>query len=346
MKIQLKNVFLIACISLIQHHYAQSLNSNKNTPVALHGKLNVIGNKIVDQYNSAVSFAGTSFPQSNTGLDGEKFYNADIVSYLKKDWKVSIIRATMGIENNGGYLSDSNNKNRVKTIVEAAIAEGIYVIIDWHSDQAKSHEKEAIKFFKEMAKLYGKHPNIIYEIYNEPIQSSWSNDIKPYAEALISEIRAIDLDNLIIVGTPNHSQDVDVVSKNPITSNSNIVYSLHFHANNHSNDLRIKAKTALKNGIALMVTEWGTASANGNGTVNYDSINKWMDFLEENHISHLNWSVNNKNETVSIAQPNTSEKGNWTDTDLTESGTYVQSIIRTWDKYENNNTKYSLKNTK
>ena len=37
-----------------------------------------------------------------------------------------------------------------------------------------------------MAKKYGKHPNIIYEIYNEPLVVSWDDVIKPYAENVIA----------------------------------------------------------------------------------------------------------------------------------------------------------------
>ena len=43
-------------------------------------------------------------------------------------------------------------------------------------------------------------PNIIYEIYNEPLDISWSETVKPYAISVITAIREIDPDNLIVVG--------------------------------------------------------------------------------------------------------------------------------------------------
>lgn len=52
----------------------------------------------------------------------------------------------------------------------------------------------------------------------------------------------------------------------------------------------------------------------------------------KNNISHLNWSVNDKNEGASIIKPNVSEKGNWSDIDLTESGKKVKTIIKHWNK--------------
>lgn len=316
---------IFACISLLN-----SQNNCNSKPVDTHGKLKVIGNKIVNQKNEPVSFAGNSLFWSNTGWGAEKFYNKNVVSWLKKDWNTTIVRAAMGVEDNGGYLTDPvGNKQRVKNIVDAAIKEGLYVIIDWHSHNAEKYEQQAIEFFKEMATLYGKHPNVIYEIYNEPIHTPWST-IKSYAEKVISAIRTIDSSNLIIVGTSTWSQDVDAASQNPITMSENIAYTLHFYAATHKESLRQKAKTALNNGIALMVTEWGTVSANGNGNVDNISTDEWMKFLAENKISHLNWSTHDKNEGASIVKPGASSNGNWSSNDLTNSGKKVKNIIKNW----------------
>lgn len=52
----------------------------------------------------------------------------------------------MGVDQ-GGYLTDqATNEKMVETVVDAAIAEGIYVIIDWHADE--KHQAEAVAFFE------------------------------------------------------------------------------------------------------------------------------------------------------------------------------------------------------
>lgn len=291
--------------------------------------LTVSGNQILSGGN-VKSFAGNSFFWSNTGWGQEKMYNASVVKWLKDDWKSTIVRAALGADESGSYLEDpEGNVARVYTIVDAAIANDMYVIIDFHSHHAEDKKSEAIAFFQQMANKYGSYNNVIYEIYNEPLQISWSNVIKPYAEDVISAIRSIDSDNLIIVGTPTWSQDVDVASQDPIAG-TNIAYTLHFYAGTHGQYLRDKALTAMNNGIALMVTEWGTVDASGDGAVAEVSSNEWMAFLKDHNLTHLNWAVSDKDEGASIIIPGASPYGNWVASDLTSSGTYVKSVVSNW----------------
>ena len=297
------------------------------TLVQKHGLLQVNGNRIVDKDNEPVCFAGNSFFWSNDNWGGERFYRSEVVSWLKLDWKTTVVRAAMGVEDPGGYLDNNvSNKNRVITIVDAAIDEGLYVIIDWHSHHAEDNTNEAVSFFEEMADLYGEYDNVIYEIYNEPLDVSWSATIKPYADSVISAIRAIDPDNLIVVGTPEWSQRVDLAAADPITNYSNIAYTLHFYTIYHQQWLRDRASAALDDGIALFITEWGSI-----GYSQVDSeANEWMTWCFENKISHCNWAVNDKEEEWSILVPGASTSGGWDDDDLTDAGKLAKNIIKNW----------------
>jgi endoglucanase len=283
--------------------------------------LTVVGNQILSG-GVNTSFAGPSLFWSSNGWGGEDYYTADIVAKSKNEWGATIIRAAMGADEGGGYGEDpQGNMNKVTTVVDAAIDNDMYVIVDWHSHHAHQNPAAAIGFFEQIAQKYGQYDNVIYEIYNEPLGISWSHDIKPYAEQVIDAIRKIDPDNLIIVGTPNWSQDVDQASFDPI-QRSNIAYTLHFYAATHKEGLRAKAQTALNNGIALMATEWGTVEASGDGGVDHGSTDAWMEFLKKNNISHTAWSVNDKAEGASMFHPGT--------TNLTESGSKVVDIIKGW----------------
>jgi endoglucanase len=313
-----------------EKNYSITLTArNYASIVEKHGLLKTDGNQIVNKDGDPVSLAGNSFFWSNNSWGGEKYYTAPVVSWLAFDWETTIVRAAMGVDESGGYLSDKEaNINRVKTIVDAAIDQGVYVIIDWHSHHAEDYEDDAIDFFKQMATLYGEYDNVIYEIYNEPLNISWSDKLKPYAENVIAAIRDIDADNMIVVGTPEWSQRVDLAAADPITSSTNIAYTLHFYTVNHKQWLRDRATAALSSGIALFITEWGSI-----GYTQVDpETNLWMDWCRTNKISHCNWSVNDKVEEWSILSQGANTAGNWTDGEITQAGQLSRNITRSWQE--------------
>lgn len=293
------------------------------------------GNKLLFNGQQG-SISGNSLFWSNNGWGGEKYYSAGTVNWLKSDWNAGLVRAAMGVEESGGYLQDrAGNKNKVKTVVDAAIAKDMYVIIDWHTHHAENYRQDAIDFFREMAQTYGNKNHVIYEIYNEPLGVSWSGVIKPYATEVIKAIRAVDPDNLIIVGTPNWSQDVDAAANDPITGYSNIAYTLHFYANGHRQGLRDRASYALSRGLPLFVTEWGSVEPSGNGAVDYSETAAWVGFMKANHISNANWSINDKAEGASALTGGASGNGGWANNQLTASGANAKDIIRNWPPLAN-----------
>ena len=322
--------------------------SKTPAPPTGSGSDNIVGTPPITTQGNQVLFggqhgsiAGMSMFWSSFVADGGKFYTSAVVQTLKNDWKAKLVRAAMGVEGPTGYLSDpTSNLNRVKTVVDAAIANDMYVIIDWHTHNAEDFQPQAITFFQDMARTYGNTNNVIYEIYNEPdcptgtAMCGWDNktswaEIKDYAQEVIAAIRAIDSDNLIIVGTPFYSQFVDEASESPI-NDVNVAYTLHFYAASHKGQERNRAITALKNGIPLFVTEWGTVSASGDGAMDVAESNTWMQFLYDNNISHANWSISDKAEGASILKPGSNGQDGWTDSDLTQSGLYVKSQVIDW----------------
>ncbi len=296
------------------------------TVVEEHGALAVRGSAIVGSHGKPVSLAGPSFFWSQ--WQGH-FWNEACVGWLVRDWNASVIRAAMGVEA-GGYLKNPERERaKVERLVDAALKHGVYVIIDWHDHHATRHAAESVAFFSAMARKYGDRPNVIYEIYNEPLEDSWSKDIKPYAEKVIAAIRAEDPDNLIIVGTPRWSQNVDDAAKDPLQA-TNIAYALHFYAGTHKASLRAKAQAALDKGLALFVSEWGSCNANGDGAIDHQSTREWFDFIRQHHLSHCVWAVSDKREAASLVVPRAPRKGGWRDEHLTESGRLARSLIREW----------------
>lgn len=320
-------IYLVKILILFLFVLQLTIGNEEKSVVEKNGFLKVAGNKIVNESNEIVVLRGMSLFWSQWM---GQYYNPSCVKWLKEDWKCTVVRAAMGIEH-GGYLENpETEKSKVRAVIDACIAEGIYVIVDWHDHYAHLHQEEAIKFFKEIAEEYKDYPNIIYEIYNEPKQISWIDTVKPYSEAVIKEIRKIDSKNLILVGSPTWSQDVDVAVSNPITA-ENIAYSLHFYAATHKQYLRGKAQIALDKGYALFVSEFGTVEATGDGILDYGETEAWMNFMEENKISWCNWSIADKAESSAALLPGGSGAGNWKESELTESGKLIRSKLHSYN---------------
>lgn len=296
------------------------------TPVECHGALARKGNRIVDKHGSNVQLKGMSMFWSNWA---GAFWNGQVVKYLAADWHIGIIRCAMGVVTNGapvdgGYLSDpEGNKAKVSAVVDAAIEAGIYVLIDWHVE-GRCDAGQAAPFFSQMAQKYGHLPNIIWETCNEPKEWPWNSGLKAYHEQVIPSIREHS-SNLIVCGTNTWSQDVDDASRNQL-ADPNVAYTLHFYSSMHKQGNRDKASTAMSNGAAIFVTEWGTEQ---DGEGNFDETNRWLDFLKQNSISCANWGVYDKDsEAWAIVSQGSPPTGGWTDGQLSNSGRFVRAYIR------------------
>jgi endoglucanase len=295
------------------------------SPVAVHGQLQVSGNTLLDASGNPVQLRGLSsmwLSWENRPF-GEK---KSSLEFMRDSWKVSVVRAAMGTEQSGGYLAGGQAAmlDKVETIVKNAISTGVYVLVDWHTERAVDQQEEAIAFFTAMAKKYGGFPNVIWEPYNEPNGFTW-DEIKPYHEAIVDAIRPHDPDNIIVMGTPHWSQDVDIASLDPVSPASgatNLMYTLHFYSCTHKQPFRDKATTALGNGIALFVTEFGATPADGGTPPNSnmvcrDETNAWFDFMAQNNISGVAWKFDQCQDASCILGPGSATNGPWPDSMLT-----------------------------
>jgi endoglucanase len=320
----MKKMFNRMCILVVLTLCVQEPVLAQKDVVSRYGHLSVSGSYMVSQYKDTVQLRGMSLFWSQWM---PQYYNSETVAWLQNDWKCTVIRAAMGVEEDGGYASNpSIEQEKIFAVVDAAIELGIYVIIDYHSHQAHKNPEMAKKFFAAMAKKYGKYPNVLYEIYNEPLQdASWTDHIKPYAEQVVGAIRAYDPDNIIIVGTRQWSQMVTEAAANPIKE-TNIMYTLHFYAVSHGQYLRDEAEKAMSMGIALFVTEFGDCDYSGNGEIGYPQTEEWFAFMDKYKLSWCNWSVSDKNETASILKSRAG-LSNWEEYMITPSGKYIQQEL-------------------
>lgn len=309
------------------------------TPVGTHGRLSVKGTNLVDAKGKKFQLRGISTHGINWDV-GAPYVNKEAFRTLRDDWGANAVRLAMYTSEYNGYCSGGDKtalKKKIYAGVKYATDLGMYVVIDWHilSDgNPKSHQKDAIAFFNTMSKKYKNQKNVIYEICNEPNGCSWST-IKSYAEQVIKTIRKNDKNAIIIVGTPTWSQlgsdgTHNEVANSPIKGYKNIMYSLHFYANesSHNKYLPNKLSYARKKGLAVIVSEFGMSSASGNGGISKSSTGTWLSRLDKANVSYFCWSLSNKKESCSLLSSTTKKRSKWSTKELSEAGKYIRSKYR------------------
>lgn len=307
----------LACLTFVSPALAQP------NFVATHGRLNVKGTHIVDQSGNPITLHGMSL--YCWADQGKNFFNPDAIKHFAQDWKCTVIR--IAVLPRDYQRNPTNEINRVKTVMDACIANGIYAIIDWHSMQgAQNSLADSKTFFTALASQYGKTPNIMYEPWNEPVQELWTV-IKAYHEAVITEIRKLDPAGIVICGSRNWDQQCAEASQNPITISTNIAYSIHFYSATHRQKLRNNGAQAMTNGIALFATEYGTSAASGGGAYDEAETKLWWTWLDANNIGSCNWSAAALGETSAAFKPGASFTGPWTDDMLKPSGLFVRNYL-------------------
>ena len=293
--------------------------------------LKVVGTDLTDEDGGKVQLKGIS---SHALALYPQYVNEDSLRTLRDEWHANVFRLAMYTMEDGGYCNGGDQKKleaSIDTAVKACQKLNMYVIIDWHilSDgNPLTHEKEAEAFFEKMSKKYAGIPNVIYEICNEPNNSDWKTQIKPYADDIIPIIRKNDKNVVILVGTNTWSQDVDQVATDPLKYD-NIMYSLHFYAGTHKEQLRLKAVNAIKAGTPVFISECSICTADGNGAADTESGNDWMDLIYKYNLSYIEWNLSNKAESSAMLKPSCTKTSGYTDDDLTEIGKWYKDVMST-----------------
>lgn len=296
-----------------------------------NGKLQLVGTQLCNKNGEAVQLKGPS----TLGLVWYPEYINREAFRTVRDWGANLIRLAMYTMEEDGYLSGGDRaftKELIDKGVKYATELGMYVIIDWHilSDgNPQTHKEEAKAFFEEMSDKYKGYDNVLYEICNEPNGEdvSWSV-VKSYAEEIIPIIRKNCPDSIILVGTPVWSQRVDDASDNPLKDCGPVMYSVHYYAATHKQELRDRVTYALSKNAPVFLDEYSICDASGDGEINEEEALKWEKLADDNMLSYAQWNLSNRAESSAMVKSECVKVSDWEDEDLTYTGKWMKRRLQ------------------
>lgn len=315
------------------------LEKKKEFVVSKYGDLRIKDGYVADASGKKVSLMGPSLYWS---CIEPLWWSRETVKYLVDKYNIQIIRLPVAIapgEYGWGrtslqyspntwnedcyYYRPDYTKKLVDEVVEAAIENDIYVIIDFHEHYAEDWTYIACEFFSYFAKKWGNYPNVLYEIYNEPVCDKGT--VINYAKQVIPTIRAIDSDNIIIVGSPNYSREPHTVT-DAGQGQSNIAYSWHGYVTyNHQSDWDSSEASSWNTSVPVIVTEWGVGNNKDDGGL--------LNSFKERGVINCFWSMSNlggDEAAWSVLKPSCNKKSDWTEADMTENGAFLLAQTKGW----------------
>lgn len=237
--------------------------------------LHVNGNWLQDPAGNNVTLRGVAVLPENEAFYCHYCYDQHIPAVIDQasdaaaGWYSRVIRITV---TKADSISPAVEfANNIDPLVQEAIAKGLYAIVDLHFISDYGSQRNAISqatvlnFWNYVAPRYANVPNVLFEVFNEPINpANWAS-WQAYIQPVVNAIRAVAPNNIILMGSPTWSTMANSAVTNPITG-SNIVYVYHLYPNQGTPTTALldsKFGTA-SNSIPIMLTEFGWQPGGGN----------------------------------------------------------------------------------
>lgn len=305
--------------------------------VEAHGRLRVQDARLTDEHGEPAVLRG----MSSHGISWfPRYLNGGAMKTLREEG-ANLMRIAVYTEPPGAYIEDPQRSlDYLYMGIESALAEDMYVIVDWHilkDGDPNELADEAAAFFDGVSAHYGNCPGILYEICNEPNGGTQWEDIVRYARRVIPVIRANAPEAVILTGVPNYCTDFRGPLADPLPY-ENIMYTMHRYI-----DVAQKKpcdpgqlEALLDQGLPIFVTEWGVTlgdadpsaeEAEENGLrqteIYVENALPFLELMADREVSWAAWALSGKDEIHSVLRADCGKLSGWTREDLTGFGELV-----------------------
>lgn len=266
--------------------------------------LSISGRYIKNQNGKTVILRGVSLVGISVANSRTRHANAliDMATDNANGWYARVVRLPVypdAIDGQPGWRAnpDAYFTNHLDPAVQHCISKQIYCIIDWHyiKDYNSSEVDTATRaFWNYVAPKYANSPNVIFELYNEPIYpDSWTT-WKRTAQPWVDIIRAAAPKNLILIGGPRWSQNVAEAATSPFTG-SNLAYVAHLYPEHGGQSIWDDWFGNSSSTVPYFITEWGWQRGGNfptNGTKTGYGV-PYSAYLDSKGVSWTAWVFDN-----------------------------------------------------
>lgn len=267
--------------------------------------LRVEGNWLVDELGKKVKLRGVGTYELGHNWTEAPQTIDKLSDTQSKGWHANVIRLPIRQESWNRLGPDQFYQEKLKPAVDQCVKERVYCIIDlhgwvkgdiWHPDNNRN-PKWVMEFWNYVAPKFNNVPNIMYEVYNEPLGPKertlnlwleWRRDAQPW----VDQIRSMAPNTVILIGSPRFSSLVNWVDSHPFKG-KNLVYVYHVYPRNNNLSLRHMRNTAgqASKKVPIFATEFGwdpELSSHAEGTTS--KVGKKFKKFFQSH-PQINWTV-------------------------------------------------------
>lgn len=185
------------------------------------------------------------------------------IETIGTEWKVNIVRLPVQPREWDRYGPAKYMKDKLDPAVALCKKHGFYCIIDWHeiSDWDKPDKvKRLEQFWQIVAPRYAANPNILYEVFNEPVgpkkkdKENWLA-FRTKMQGWVDQIRESAPRTVLLIGSPHWSQMTSFAAKDPLDGD-NLGYVAHIYPN-YKPASWDKAFGEAAQTVPVFLSEWG-----------------------------------------------------------------------------------------
>lgn len=262
-------------------------------------KLKVEGSHLATQNGTHVTLRGVSL----CSLEWHKpLQQIEQITRSPLKWDANVLRLPVQVKEWNRVGAGSYIKNYLDPAVALCKQNNIYCIIDWHQIGPWKDPKvisTLTDFWKRVAPRYASNPNILYEVFNEPMspgdmtKENWAA-WKASAQVWVDMIRRDAPDTVILIGSPHWSQMPQFAAADPFKGD-NLAYVMHLYPN-WKQEKWDKLFGNAADTVPIFITEWGWSATPknkkmvfaGNAQTYGTPLRTYLD--QKPHINWTAWS--------------------------------------------------------